>query len=103
MRFLIAAAAATTVLMSAAAAQAEKRMFIVANNSDGYGVDRCLTTGGSECGKTVANSYCHSHDFAQAVSFEKVDKDDITGAIPTTGPDACRGATCNYVAIQCSR
>jgi hypothetical protein len=103
MRFTIAAAAVATVLLSAPGAQAEKRMFIVANNSDGYGVDRCLTTGGSACGSAVANSYCHSHDFAQALSFEQVDRDDITGAIPTTGPDACRGATCNYVAIQCSR
>jgi hypothetical protein len=102
MRFVIAAAAVATVLMSAAGAQAEKRLFIVANNPDAYGVDRCLTTGDS-CGKAVANSYCHSHDFAQALSFEKVDRDDITGAIPTTGPDACRGTACNYVAIQCSR
>src|ERR1700727_178514 len=99
MRFLIASVAVAAAVLAGTAAQAEKRMFIVANNSDGYGVDRCLTTGGSECGKTVANSYCHSHDVAQAVSFEKVDKDDITGAIPTPGPDACRGATCNYVAI----
>jgi hypothetical protein len=103
MRLLIAATAAAIVLVSAAGAQAERRLFIVANNSDGYGVDRCLTTGGSECGKAVANSYCHSHDFAQALSFEKVDRNDITGAIPSTGPEACHGATCNYVAIQCSR
>jgi hypothetical protein len=103
MRFVIAAAAAATVLLSAAGAQAEKRLFIVANNADGYGVDRCLTTGGSSCGTAVANSYCHSHEFAQALSFEKVDRDDITGAIPTTGPDACRGPSCSYVAITCSR
>jgi hypothetical protein len=103
MRFLLAAAAVATVLMSAAGAQAERRLFIVANNPDGYGVDRCLTTGGSECGKAVANSYCHSHDFSQALSFQKVDRDDITGAIPSTGPDACQGTSCNYVAIQCSR
>jgi hypothetical protein len=103
MRFTIAAAAVATVLLSAAGAQAEKRMFIVANNSDGYGVDRCLTTGGSACGSAGATAYCPSHDFAQALSFEQVDRDDITGAIPTTGPDACHGATCNYVAIQCSR
>ncbi len=103
MRVLPAAIALAAVLMSAAGAQAERRLFIVANNPDGYGVDRCLTTNGSECGKAVANSYCHSHDYAQALSFEKVDRNDITGAIPSTGPEACRGATCNYVAIQCSR
>ena len=31
------------------AAQAEKRTFIIANNADGYGVDRCLATGAT-CG-----------------------------------------------------
>jgi hypothetical protein len=102
MRFAIAAATMAAVLLGASAAQAEKRLFIIANNPDSYGVDRCLNTGDS-CGKTVANSYCHSHEFAQALSFEKVDRDDITGAIPTTGPDACRGSSCNYVAIECSR
>ena len=103
MRNVIAAATfLATALVGAAAAQAEKRMFIVANNPDGYGVDRCLNTGAA-CGAAVANSYCHSHEFAQALSFQKVDRDDITGAIPTTGPDACRGASCSYVAITCSR
>ncbi len=37
------------------------------------------------------------------MSFEKVDRDDITGAIPSTGADACKGASCNYVAIECTR
>ena len=45
MRFVIAAAALATVLFGAAAAQAEKRVFIIANNADGYGVDRCLASG----------------------------------------------------------
>ena len=51
MRFVIAAAA--LVLFGTAAAQAEKRVFIIANNSDGYGVDRCLASG-AECGTAVA-------------------------------------------------
>ena len=56
------------------------------------------------CGETVANSYCQSREFAQALSFRKVDRDDITGAIPTSGPGACKGGNCdNYVAIECSR
>jgi hypothetical protein len=101
MRFVIAAAA--LVLFGTAAAQAEKRIFIIANNSDGYGVDRCLASG-AECGTAVANSYCKSREFAQALSFSKVDRDDITGAIPSSGPGSCHGATCdNFVAIVCSR
>jgi opacity protein-like surface antigen len=103
MRSVIAATAIAAVLLSAAAAQAEKRVFIVANNSDGYGVDRCLASG-ADCGTPVANSYCKSREFAQALSFRKVDRDDITGAIPTSGPGSCQGGSCdNFVAIECSR
>jgi hypothetical protein len=103
MRSVIAATAFIAVLFSAAAAQAEKRVFIIANTSDGYGVDQCLASGG-KCGETVANSYCRSREYVQALSFRKVDRDDITGAIPTSGPGACLGANCdNFVAIECGR
>jgi hypothetical protein len=101
MRFLIASAAFAAVLLGAAAAQAEKRVFIIASNSDGYGVDRCLASGAS-CGAAAATSYCRSHEFGQALSYRKVDRDDITGAIPSTGP--CHGASCDdFIAIECSR
>ena len=104
MRFLIAACAAMSMVLGAAAsAQAEKRMFIIADDGDGYGVDNCLASGGT-CGVAVANSYCHSREFAQATSFHKVDRDDITGAIPTSTSSSCHGGSCdNFVAIECSR
>jgi hypothetical protein len=102
MRFLIAASVLAAVLLGGAAARAEKRLFIIANNAGEYGVDRCLASGGG-CGQAVANSYCRSREFAQALSFHKVDRDDITGAIPTSGPGSCRGACDNFVAIECSR
>ncbi len=103
MRFVIAVSAAAAVLLGAAAAQAEKRMFIIANDGDGYGVDRCLASG-APCGAAVATSYCKSRQFAQALSFRKVDRDDITGAIPTGDPSTCKGGTCDtFVAIECSR
>jgi len=87
----------------ATSAHAERRMFIIANDADGYGVDRCLASGAS-CGEAAANSYCRTREFAQALSFSKVDRDDITGAIPSSGPGSCHGATCdNFVAIVCSR
>ena len=99
----VIAAMAVAVVMSGAAAHAEKRLFIVASHADGYGVDNCLATGAA-CGKAVANSYCRSHDFAQADSFRKVDRDDITGAIPTDDSSPCKGGSCNrFVAIECSR
>ena len=81
MRSVLAALAFAVALFGAASAHAEKRIFIIANNADGYGVDRCLASG-ANCGNAVANSYCRSREFAQALSFRKVDRDDITGAIP---------------------
>ena len=99
----VIAMAALAVIISGAAAHAEKRLFILANQPDGYGVDNCLARGGP-CGKTVANSYCRSHAFAQAVSFRKVSRDDITGAIPTDAAASCKGGNCDhFVAIECSR
>src|SRR4051794_11361147 len=88
------------LLLGASAAQAEKRIFIVANNADGYGVDRCLATGAS-CGALVASAYCRSQEFADARSFRKVDREEITGAIPTGA--ACRGSCEAFVAIECTR
>jgi hypothetical protein len=90
------------VLLIASAAQAEKRIFIVANNSDGYGVDRCLASG-AHCGVAAATAYCRSREFLQAASFRKVDRDEITGAIPVNS-GACGSGNCEqFVAIECTR
>jgi hypothetical protein len=103
MRHVLATLFVAVLVFAASNAQAERRMFIISSDADGYGVDRCLS-GGAACGKTVANSYCKSHEFAEAASFHKVDRDDITGSIPTSGNGACHGATCDeFVAIVCSR
>jgi hypothetical protein len=103
MRCVIAALAGAGLILSVAAASAEKRVFIIANNPDGYGVDRCLASG-ENCGTTVANSYCRSREFTQALSFRKVDRDDITGDIPSSGPGSCKGSACaDFVAIECTR
>ena len=98
----LSAAAVFGVALGVSAALAEKRVFIIANSSDGYGVDRCLASG-AHCGSAVATAYCKSREFAQAVSFRHVDKDEITGAIPTNS-GACKGGHCEqFVAIECSR
>lgn len=90
-------------LLAAAPAQAEKRVFIIANEADGYGVDRCLASSAA-CGKAAAAAYCRSKEFAQAASYRKVDREEITGAIPTAGDGACRGGAClEFVAIECTR
>ena len=51
------------LLLGASVAQAEKRIFIIANNADGYGVDRCLAAG-AKCGAAAAASYCKSREYA---------------------------------------
>jgi hypothetical protein len=84
-------------------AHAERRMFIIANDADGYGVDRCLASG-DKCGAAAANAYCKSHQYAAAASFSKVDRDEITGAIPSSVNGGCRDNKCDdFVAIVCTR
>ena len=89
------------VLTFAAPAMAENRIFIIANHADGYGVDRCLANG-EHCGITIATTYCQSQSFALAKSFRKVEREEITGAIPTGG-SVCSGGCEAFVAIECSR
>src|SRR5713101_2084018 len=98
MRHVFVALVLAGSIMSSAA-QAEKRTFIIANNSDGYGVDRCLATGAS-CGIPVATAYCQSRDYVRAASFRRVDRDEITGAVPVTNGTAARD---EFVAIECLR
>jgi len=98
MRRLLAALVLAATAFSTAA-HAEKRTFIIANNSDGYGVDRCLATGAT-CGVAVATAYCKSRDYAQVASFRKVDHDEITGAVPSTNGSSARD---EFVAIECSK
>jgi hypothetical protein len=99
MRYLLAVVACAAAVCVNAAASAEKRTFIIANNADGYGVDRCLATGAS-CGVAVATAYCKSRDYVQAASFRKIDRDEITGAVPSTNGTSARD---EFVAIECLR
>jgi len=102
MRVTFAVLAFATGILSTTCATAERRMFIIANNANGYGVDRCLASSAA-CGAAIARAYCRSREFDQAVSYRKVDKDDITGAVPSA-VGGCRGIGCDeYVAIECTR
>ena len=88
-------------MLAASAASADSRVFIIANQADGYGVDQCLAKG-EKCGAHAARSYCQSRDFVQASSYRRVDPDEITGSVPTGSN--CNHAGCNeYVAITCQR
>ena len=102
MRTFLVVLAAILCIGFAGSAQAERRMFIIANDGDGYGIDRCLSSG-DKCGAAAANAYCKTQEYASAASYRKVDRDDITGAIPTGGSGGCRGNTFDVVAIVCTR
>jgi hypothetical protein len=103
MRSSFAALAFAMAILSATSAFAERRMFVIVNNANGYGVDRCLASGAS-CGAAIAAAYCRSREFAHAVSYRRVDKQDITGAVPAGASGSCHGSGCDeYVAIECSR
>jgi hypothetical protein len=94
---------AGTLLLAASAAVADTRVFIVASQADGYGVDQCLAKG-ERCGAHAARAYCQSREFAQAVAYRRVDPDEITGAIPKNVTEQCSHSGCQeYVAITCER
>ncbi|MBR0798873.1 hypothetical protein JQ615_26140 [Bradyrhizobium jicamae] len=100
---LISALIACTSLLAGSAASADSRVFIIANQADGYGIDQCLARG-DKCGASAARAYCQSRDFAQATNYRRVDPDEITGAVPHAAHEKCRGNGCgDYVAITCQR
>ena len=101
MRFLSALLTCTCVLVSSGAL-ADTRVFIVANQADGYGVDQCLAKG-EKCGAQVARTYCQSRDFAQASAYRRVDPDEITGSVPKSGANCSHGHCDEHVAITCQR
>ena len=103
MRTILVSLSAVLCLCLVSGAQAERRVFIITNDADSYGIDRCLASG-ANCGAAAANAYCKTREFAEAASFSKVDRDEITGAIPTGGAGGCKGGKCDdLVAIVCSR
>lgn len=90
-------------LLSASVAIADSRVFIIANQADGYGVDQCLARG-DKCGAHAARAYCQSREFAQAESYRRVDPDEVTSAVPKDVTDMCGLSGCReYVAITCAR
>ena len=103
MRSLLVSCVAFALFAGITAAQAEKRTFIVANNADGYGVDRCLARG-EKCGQALATHFCKIRDFKRAVAFHKINKGEtVSGAVPLDAY-ACSGRKCGeLVAIECVR
>jgi len=96
------ALSACVFLFAASVASADSRVFIIANQGDGYGVDQCLAKG-EKCGAHAALSYCRSRNFAEALSYRRADPDEITGSVPKAA-ESCGHVRCReYVAITCQR
>ena len=99
MRFVFMLSACVTLIL-ATETHADSRVFIVANQPDGYGADECLAKG-ERCGAPAARAYCQSREFAQATGYRRVDPDEVTGAVPaSTGSTGSHG---EYIAITCQR
>ena len=99
----ISALLACAFLLAPSIASADSRVFIIANQADGYGVDQCLAKS-EKCGAHAARSYCQSRNFAEASAYRRVDPDEITGSIANAGGEICNHAGCaEYVAITCQR
>jgi hypothetical protein len=98
----ISALLACVSLLSGTAARADSRVFIIANQPDGYGVDQCLARS-EKCGAHAAQSYCQSRNFALASSYRRVDPDEITGSVPKEHENCNRSGCGEYIAITCQR
>lgn len=99
MRFMLMLSACVSLIL-ATETHADSRVFIVANQPDGYGVDECLAKG-ERCGAPAARAYCQSREFSQATGYRRVDPDEVTDAIPaSTGGPRDNG---EYIAITCER
>ncbi|QUS39381.1 hypothetical protein RPMA_11430 [Tardiphaga alba] len=102
MKVISAVLTAAFVAVASSAAFADSRVFIVANQSDGYGIDQCLAKG-EKCGAHAALSYCKTRSFTQAVSYRRVDPDEVTGSVSSQG-GLCQGGKCDeFIAITCQR
>jgi hypothetical protein len=102
MRILIAPAAVAVLFALAIPGGAETKIFIVENQPDGYGVDQCLASG-ANCGRPVAGAYCQSREYDRAVSFRKIEREEITGG-SFGAKSSCPGRGCGeFVAIECTR
>jgi hypothetical protein len=99
MRFVLMLSACVSLIL-ATKAHADSRVFIIANQPGGYGVDECLAKG-ERCGAPAARAYCQSREFAQATNYRRVDPDEVTGAVPASIGAA--GGNEEYIAITCQR
>ncbi len=91
-------------LILAGQASAENRTFIIPNNADGYGIDRCLANG-DHCGQAVATNLLPSRSSSRRRSPSAASRGTRSPArCRQAAKNTCTGGSCeNFVAITCSR
>jgi hypothetical protein len=90
-------------LAAASPAAADSKVYIIANQPDGYGIDQCLANS-ERCGAHAAAAYCQARDFAKATAYRRIDPDEVTGSVPRTAAAGCAYGGCNeFIAITCQR
>ena len=100
MRPLLVPLFVLALVSGVASAQAEQRIFIVSSYSNDYRAARCVIDS-EKCGEAMAAAYCKSREYARAISYRKVPRQEITGGVSAS---ACNGGTCEeFVAIACER
>ena len=93
---------ATVLCFGPSIARAEQHRFLVANDADSYGVDRCLASG-EKCGAAAANAYCRTQAFTVAATYHKIDQDELTKSVTKDPSVTCQPGACEIVAIICLR
>ena len=93
---------ATVLCFGSSITHAEQHRFLVANDADGYGVDRCLASG-EKCGAAAANAYCRTQAFTVAATYHKIDQDELTKSVTKDASVTCQPGACEVVAIVCLR
>jgi hypothetical protein len=102
MRFRCGLAACLFFALSSSVS-ADSRVFVIAAQADGYGIDQCLANG-ERCGAHAARAYCQSREFAEASTYRQLDPTEITSSAAEFANTSCRGATCGRpIAITCAR
>lgn len=91
-------------MLASGAARAETRIFLI-ENSDAYGIDRCLAEG-EPCGERLATAWCRSHDYNRALDYGRVASAGPVTPIASAPANraSCTGALCpGVVTITCNR
>lgn len=91
-------ALAAVMLLLAGNAGAETRTFILANDGRTPAAYACLRSAPG-CDPAVLHALCREHGFEHAVGHRKLDRDEITGEVPSGHP----GSGQALYAVECAR